>query len=187
MCVLRPGARSRHGCGGPALSAEHLGISLDADHSHGWYVAGEPGGFAPTQPWLSNVLAETLIWAWLAGSHTRCRPRGAPGRAHPRPRCTHACSLGSHRDRPCSLPARTAASGWGVILYLGQPRRQTEKTAKGPKRATQPAVLPHQRLSPRAACLRVCSLPAEGQCSRPHSPHRRPMSRDASIRECGPA
>jgi hypothetical protein len=87
------------------------------------------------------------------------RPRGAPSRAHPRPRCTHACRMGSHRDGPCSLPPRTASSGWGIILYLSQPRRQTEKTAKGPKRAKEPAVLPHQCLSPRAASSLVCSIP----------------------------
>jgi hypothetical protein len=33
--VIRPGVRTRHGCGSPALAAPHLVLCLDADGGHG--------------------------------------------------------------------------------------------------------------------------------------------------------
>jgi hypothetical protein len=33
--VIRPGARTRHGCGSPVLAAPHLVLCLDADDGHG--------------------------------------------------------------------------------------------------------------------------------------------------------
>jgi len=35
VCVIRPGARTRHGSGGPGLVAPPLVRSLDADHGQG--------------------------------------------------------------------------------------------------------------------------------------------------------
>jgi len=34
VCVLRPGARTRHGCGSPALAVQHLVLCLGADHGY---------------------------------------------------------------------------------------------------------------------------------------------------------
>jgi hypothetical protein len=118
--VIRPGVRTRHGCGGPVLAALHLALCLDADDGHGC-AGARASRDAPAPQVGRESLAGTggvRSTAALACARVAAACGWSP-RARPRP-------VGRAYVAMAAVAARARVSAWGtpmLSLCFGKPQR----------------------------------------------------------------